>query len=101
VLAGANLFQSAEQWHRCVFTPGGQIYIVSTISGGHEKDLQVFILDAGEGMAESFSREAGGLSSGENAGCMPMTGQRAATVDSSVFAPPRDSFPALSTPTCE
>jgi len=31
-------------------SPGGQIYIVSTISGGHEKDLQVFISDAGEGI---------------------------------------------------
>jgi signal transduction histidine kinase len=31
-------------------SPGGQVYIVSTISGGHEKELQVFISDAGEGI---------------------------------------------------
>ncbi len=31
-------------------SPGGQIYIISTISGGQEKEIQVFISDAGEGI---------------------------------------------------
>ncbi|MBI3683511.1 MAG: HAMP domain-containing histidine kinase [Acidobacteria bacterium] len=32
--------------------PGGQIYIVSTISGGQEKEVQVFVSDAGEGIPQ-------------------------------------------------
>jgi len=31
-------------------SPGGQIYIISTISGGQEKEVQVFVSDAGEGI---------------------------------------------------
>jgi len=31
---------------------GGQIYIVSTISGGQQKELQVFVSDAGEGIPQ-------------------------------------------------
>jgi signal transduction histidine kinase len=30
--------------------PGGQVYVISTISGGQEKEVQVFISDAGEGI---------------------------------------------------
>jgi signal transduction histidine kinase len=33
-------------------SPGGQIYIVSTISGGQQKELQVFVSDAGEGIPQ-------------------------------------------------
>jgi len=31
-------------------SPGGQIYIVSTISGGQDKEVQVFVADGGEGI---------------------------------------------------
>lgn len=33
-------------------SPGGQIYIVSTISGGQQKEIQVFVSDAGEGIPQ-------------------------------------------------
>jgi signal transduction histidine kinase len=33
-------------------SPGGQIYIVSTISGGADKEVQVFVSDSGEGIPQ-------------------------------------------------
>jgi signal transduction histidine kinase len=33
-------------------SPGGQIYVVSTISGGRQKEIQVFVSDAGEGIPQ-------------------------------------------------
>jgi len=33
-------------------SPGGQIYIVSTISGGQRKEIEVFVSDAGEGIPQ-------------------------------------------------
>ena len=33
-------------------SPGGQIYIISTISGGQDKEVQVFVSDAGEGIPQ-------------------------------------------------
>lgn len=32
-------------------SPGGQVYIVSTMSGGQQKEIEVFVSDAGEGIS--------------------------------------------------